>query len=174
MTRTSWLPARQRIAGLAVLLATVTGAAGALGPGGSSPVAGAYVIATLAGLFFPAAITVQVIAGQVLAGCILWGSGQGARSLLLVVPIIASVVATAELLAGVGRLETTPGNDPGDYLRRAGAAAAIGAVAFGAVLLFGELPGPTGLIAIVLASAACAALAILLIAGARDSSPAGS
>ena len=71
-------------------------------------------------------------------------------------------VPAAELLAVVGRMDAPGARDPGADVRRAGVATVVAAVAFGAVALVGRLPGPTGLLAIVLASAACAGLAIVL------------
>jgi hypothetical protein len=63
-----------------------------------------YVVIAATALFFPAAITIQVIGGQMLAGSVLLG--QNAPASLLLLPVIASVVVTAELLAAVGRLDT--------------------------------------------------------------------
>lgn len=164
---TTWRPARQHLAAITLLIATLTGAAGAaLGASGSHVLgAGAYVVAALLALFFPAAIVVQVIAGQVLAASVLLAPDGPAPLLLL--PMVASILATAELLAVVGRLDTPLARDPSDDLRRMGITVLIGGGVFGAVALAGRLPGPTGILAIALASAACVVLAILLVSDAR-------
>lgn len=164
---TTWRPARRRLAAIAVLTSVLTGAAGAaLGLSDSHAyLAGAYVAITVVALFHPAAITGQVIGGQLLAGSVLLGQDGLAR--LWLVPVVASVVATAELLAIVARLDTPLEPDVGDDLRRAEHAAVIGGGVFGAVVLLGGLPGPTGLAAIALAAGACVALAILLARSAR-------
>lgn len=161
---TTWRRARRRTAAAAVLTAILTGAAGvALGASSLHVyIAGAYVVITVAALFFPAAIAVQVIGGQVLVGSVLLGQ-DGLAHLLLLLPVVAGVVATAELLAVVARLDTPLERDPGAGLHRVGLAAAIGGAVFAAVVLLGELPGPTGLVAIVLASGACVMLAVLLV-----------
>jgi hypothetical protein len=165
---TTWRPARQRLAAIAVLTAAITGAAAAaLGATGIFG-AGAYVVIAVAALFSPAAIVVQVIYGQLLAGSVLLA--QDGPAPLLLLPVVVSVVVTAELLALVGRLGTPKGRDPGgDDLHRVGVAAVIGGVVFGAVVLVRGLPGPTGLVAIGVASAALFALAILLVGNARHS-----
>ena len=160
-------PARQRLILIVVFLATLTGAAGAaLGAsGGHAFGAAAYVASALVAVFVPAAIAIQVVGGQVLVGTLLLG--QAGPAPLLLLPLVAAIVVTAELLAVVARLNTPLERDPRDDLRRAAASAAIGAGVFGMVVLAGVLPGPTGLVGIALASAACIALAILLAGRAR-------
>ena len=80
----------------------------------------------------------------------------------MLVPAIAGVVATAELLAVVARLDTQLERDPGDYLSRTAVAALVGGGVFGAVGLLSGIPGPTGLVAVGLASGACVLLATML------------
>ncbi len=159
----TWSPARQRLASLAVLLATLTGAVGTVLDGSSSYVygAGAYVMIAVLALFVPAAIAVQVIAGQVLVGGLLMG--QDGPAALMLVPAFAGVVATAELLTMVAWLDTPLQRDPSDALPRAGLAAVIGGGVFGAVMLVSGLPGPGGLVAVGLASGACVLLATRLV-----------
>jgi hypothetical protein len=162
----SWA-ARQRVAAVAILVAT-TAAAAVAALGGSAwhvSGAGAYITITVLTLFFPAVLTVQVIAGQVIVASVLLGRPGPAPLLLL--PVVASVVATAELLALVGRLNTPVERDPRHDLHRTGSATAIGGGAFAAVVLLGGLPGPTGLLAIAVASAASFALALMLVNDAR-------
>lgn len=159
---TTWWPARRRLAALAVLMAAVTGAAGAaLGASAWHVyVAGAYVLIAVVALFFSGGITAQVIGGQVLAGSLL--SGLDGASALLLLPMVAGVVFTAELLGVVARLDTPLERDPTRDLQGAALATVIGGGVFGAVVLVGDLPGPTGFAAIALASGACGLLAILL------------
>ena len=159
----TWSRARLRLASLAVLLATLTGAVGTVLDGSSSYVygGGAYVMIAVLALFVPAAITVQVIAGQVLVGSLLMGL-EGPTALMLV-PAFAGVVATAELLAMVAWLDTPLQRDPSDALPRSGLAAVIGGGVFGAVMLVSGLPGPGGLVAVGLASGACVVLATRLV-----------
>ncbi len=162
----TWSPARQRLAFLAGLAATLTGAVGAVLDGSSSYVygAGAYVIIVVSALFVPAAIAVQVIAGQILVGSLL--IGQAGTAALMLVPAFAGVVATAELLAMVAWLDAPVQRDPGDALPRAGLAAVIGGAVFAAVMLISGLPGPGGLVAVGLASGACVILAVRLVSNA--------
>ena len=167
----TWWPARQGLAAFAVFAAILTGTFGAAlgGSGGHAFLAGAYVVAAAVALFYPAAIAVQVIGGQVLLGSLLVGS-EGTAPLLLV-PAVAGVVVTAELLAVVARLDTQLERDPGDDLPRAGLAAVIGGAVFGAVVLVSGFPGPIGLVAVGLASGACVVLATLLVSNARPREP---
>jgi hypothetical protein len=159
----TWWPARQRIAGAAVLIAAVTGMA-ASGPGTSVPQqlgGGAYVVFAIAAAIFPPMIAALVILGLVMIGSLMTGPAPPGPLMLL--PLIFSIIATAELLAVAGRLESPIEREPRDDLRRAGLATVIGTAVFGAVALIGTIPGPGGLLAILLASAACIVLAILLM-----------
>lgn len=152
-----WSPARMRFAGLAVAAAIATvGLVLALG-GGRVMGATLYVIVTLAALFFPAAIAVQVGLGQLLVGQLLLGAGS--VDPLLAVPAFVGVVAAAELLAVVAWLDSPLRRQPRDAGNSTVRAAGVGAVVFGTVLLLVGLPGPTGILAVVLASAACGVLA---------------
>lgn len=151
----TWSGDRVRLAAMAMLvgLLTVVVVVGLAAPGALGLLPWAYVGVVALALFFPAMITVQVIVGQVLVGLLLLGaSGVGA---LLLVPAMAGVVATAELLAAVARLDNPVRVESADDVARVGVAAAIGGGAFVAVALVSGLPGPTGLLAVGLASGAC-------------------
>ncbi|MGH7576731.1 MAG: hypothetical protein ACREM1_16610 [Longimicrobiales bacterium] len=159
---------RQNFAAGAVVVATLTGAAAAaLGGSGVHVLgAGAYILIVLAALFFPAAIIAPVIAGQLLAANILL---RGDGHALVLLPVVAGVIATAELISVVTRLHTTPERDPAPDRRRAGVAVLIGGSIFAVVALAGRLPGPTGIMAIAFAAAACLVLALLLAGDTRAS-----
>lgn len=160
--RKPWLGQRG-LAGLAVLSAGLTGAliGGLGGPGYLQLGAISYLLVTGIALITPAAITVQVVWGLALLGNLL--VGPVASNPLLFTPAIAGIIFTAELLAIVARMDTPFHNDPRDDLPRAVVSALIGGAVFGAVSLLSGFTGPTGLIAVVLASGACVLLAYLLI-----------
>lgn len=82
-------------------------------------------------------------------------------SFLTLVPLIASVVATAELLAMVARLSGSRARDAKADFRRAGAATLLGAV-FAVVAFVGSRTGSVGFLPVVLASGACILLATAL------------
>ena len=159
----SWSPARQRLASLAIFSAILTGVVVVVldGSGSYIPGAGAYVIIAALALFVPAAIAGQVIVGQVLIGSLLMA--EGGTDVLVLVPAFASVVVTAELLAMVAWLDTPLQRDPSSALPRVGLAAMIGGSVFGAVMLVSDVPGPGGLVAVGLASGACVVLATRLV-----------
>jgi hypothetical protein len=119
-----------------------------------------YVATVAAAIYSPAWITVQVIGGQIMAASLLLG--PGAMRPVAGIPIIAAVIATAELLAAAARLDTPFARANGGEVRRTTLAAAIGGAVFGAVALAGGVPGPTGLIAVTIASAGCLFLGLLL------------
>lgn len=116
-------------------------------------------------LFSPAAITAQVIGGQLLIGSLLLR--DDAPSAILILLMVISVVATAELLAIAARLANPIERDARGDLRGAALAAAIAGGVFGVMLLVGVLPGPAGLpsgmLAIGVASGACVLLAVVLV-----------
>ena len=158
----TWWPARRRLSLLAIATATMTGVAAVM-LGGSTDLAATYFLVALVALLSPAAIAIQVVAGQVLVGSLLMAGGR--TDPLALVLVFASVVATAELLAEVARMDTPFESDPRGDLRQAGLATVIGGGAFGAVVLVGDVPGPTGVLAVALASGACVVLARLLVRG---------
>ena len=158
----TWWPARKRLSLLAIATATVTGGVAAM-LGGSTDLAAAYVLVTLVALLSPAAIAVQVVVGQVLLGSLLMAGGRADP--LALVPVFASVVATAELLADVARMDTPFESERRGDLHQVGLATVVGGGAFGAVVLVGDVPGPTGVLAVALASGACVVLARLLVRG---------
>ncbi|MGD8279342.1 MAG: hypothetical protein PVH00_14995 [Gemmatimonadota bacterium] len=160
---TVWGPARTRLAISAVLVATGTAALGAVLGGTGNHVVGAvgYIAVTVAALFRPGWITGQVVTGLMMAAGLM--IGPAAASSLRMLPLVAGIIATAELLAAAARLDAPVERVARGELRRAGLAAGLGAVVFAAVLFAGVLPGPSGLLAVGLASAACVVLAILLV-----------
>ena len=163
--------ARNRLIAAALVLAVTTGVV-ALGLGATPNHAwGAlgYVAVVGFAVRAPGAIWAQVLAGQLLAGSLLLGSGE--LSWWVLAPVIASVIATAEVLGVVARLNSVVPRDPTEDLRRAGRATLLGGVTFAAVALAGGLPGPRGLLAVSLASAACVAVAAVLLE--RPARPSG-
>lgn len=154
-----WSPARIRIGALAVASSIVTCALLVGATDGYALFSGVtlYLAVTLVALIYPAAITAQVVLGQLLlAGLLLRG---GEASVLFAAVGIATVLVTAELLAVVARHDTPLDVRSRRAIPRAGTAATIGAAAFGAAVLVDALPGPTGITAVVLAVLACVALA---------------
>lgn len=159
----TWRPARRALAASAILVTALTGALEVWLGGSSWHLFGAYtyVLIAMLGLFSPAAIAVQVVWGQVLIGSLL--VAQDGPYHLLLAPLVAGVIVTAELLAVVARMDTPFDSDPRDDLPRAGTAALIGGGVFGVVLFLSSVPGPRGIVAIVLALGACVVLAALMV-----------
>ena len=154
---------RRRLETGVVAAAILTALPGAMLADSAGPVyaATAYLAGTLLALFNPTALFIQVIAGQVLVGSLLFGSDPPGT--LIPVLMIVAVVGTAELVAMVGRRRVVSGRGQGGELRLATTTAVTGGVVFGAVLLVGALPGPTGLAAVVITSVACGIAAFLLV-----------
>jgi hypothetical protein len=154
-------------AGAAVLVAALTAAAFAVlgATGGFTIGAVLYLLFAVAGLATPAVIPFQVAVGQFAAAGLLLGPARG--SPLLVGLLVVGVIVTAELLAMSTRLAPPVAPRRNGDLRRAGGAAAIGAAAFGVVFVLGALPGPGGLLAVMMAAAACVVLAVQLAGEAR-------
>jgi hypothetical protein len=154
---------RTRLIGAALATAVATGLV-VVSLGASSDHAwgaAGYLAVVGFAVLAPGAIWAQVVAGQLLAGGLLLGP-EGLPWWLLV-PVVASVVATAEILGVVARLDSVVPRAPADDLRRAGWSTLVGGVAFAVVALAGALPGPRGLVAVGVASAACVAVAALLL-----------
>jgi hypothetical protein len=158
---TGWGPARRRLAITAVLTAVATAAFGAALGGTGRHAVGAvgFTAIAVAALFRPVWITGLVVTGQLMA----LGLLAGGAAPFAVLPVVAGVIASAELLAAAARLDSPGERIPVGEFQRAALAAALGAAVFAAVALAAALPGPTGLLAVGLASAACVALAILLV-----------
>jgi hypothetical protein len=166
-----WPVARARVAGLAMFVAVLTATGmGALAAYGWQVLgAVAYVVAAFVALAVPGAIGVGVVGGVALAGSLMLG--PWAVGPLALLPVVAGIVATAELLTLAGRLDTgAPAagekaltRDVGAELRRAGRTTAIAAAAYGVVAVVGAVPGPTGLLAVVAAAVGGAGVAVLLI-----------
>jgi len=159
---TPWWPARRRYAFLALVTGVLTAvlAAALGGPAWRGDLALLYVAIVALAVILPAAVTVQVVTGQLLLATALLGGT--APDVLLLGAAVAGVVATAELLAVVARLDAPMERRPRGDLRRALVAALLGGVAFAAVTLVATMPGPNGLAAVVLASTAVAVLGIAL------------
>ena len=163
----TWRPERQRAAALALAISILTGMLCIrLGEIAWYPYGGAvYVILTGVALVFPAAIAAQVIGGQVLVASLLLGPVR--LPLTISALVLAVVILTAELLATVARMDTPlPWAGRKTPLRTVGASL-LGGVVFVGVMLVGSLPGPTGISAVMISSAACGALAVLLAWKAR-------
>ncbi|MEJ2185950.1 MAG: hypothetical protein P8Z36_08425 [Gemmatimonadota bacterium] len=158
-----WPPARRRVAALAGLVAVLTGTGmAALAAYGWQVLgAAAFVVAAVAGLAAPGAIGVALVGGVALAGSLMMG--PWAVGPLALLPVVAGIVATAELLALVGRLDTPVPRDAGGELRRAGWATLIATAAYGVVAVVGAVPGPTGFLAVVAAAVGGAGVAVLLM-----------
>lgn len=157
--------ARSVVGGLAMGSAVVTaGAAAGFGESAGYLWGGAaYCMITAVAMALPAAIVIQVLAGQLIAGALLLDPGGPGP--LPTMAVVAAVVATSELLGSAARLRTPfeTRTSVAEDVREAGVAASLGALAFVAVLMAGNVGGPSGLLAIALASAACAGLAGLLL-----------
>lgn len=157
---TTWWPQRRRVAKVAMYTATLTGSLSVL-LGATIFDAVLYVAVSLVAVFSPAAIAVQVILGLVLIGGLaLAGDGLGP---LLVLPLLAGVVATAESLGVVAELDLPIERDLEDSLPRVATATGIAVAVFGTVSLIVGIGGPGGWVATLVASGACAALAALLL-----------
>jgi hypothetical protein len=160
-----WSLRRRRCAGAALLTAALTAAAAATLGGFGLFVAAFYVVLATTALFVPGAVTLQVVAGLLMAaGLLLPGAG---RSPLLVLPIVAAVALTAELLGIAWRLAAPGARDVHEDRRRALVATAVAGGVYGVVTAIGGLPGPTGHLAIALSAAACFMVALLFVRGER-------
>jgi hypothetical protein len=160
---TVWPTARRGVAALTVAVASATALAAALagdaiwqmflGP--------AFVLCTVVTLNSPRLVWLPVLAGVGLSWSLL--EGREGTEALVMVPVIAGVVVTAELLAIVDRLEMIVPRDPVPDIARAvfvtATAAALGLV----TLLAGSVDGPGGFAAVALGAAACIVLAVLLL-----------
>lgn len=160
----AWWPARRLAAALAVATALVVALA-AVGQGAAPWYAAVYVAVAVFGLGSPGALPVQVVAGvSMVAGLLVAGASP-----LALAPLVAGVVATAELLAVTARLDAPMERPAGDLLLRAGAHAAAAGALYALVLAVGRLPGPSGLAAVALGSGAALVAALLLVRRRRPS-----
>lgn len=161
---TTWRPPRRLRALLAIMVATLTVGIGAVlrESDGQLCFGLAYVALTTFALFYPPAILAQVIGGQAFAGTFLLASGK--PPLPPIVVMVAAVVATAELLTSVARMDTPiKANTRGDF-RRVVLTATAGGGLFAVATQVGGVPGLHGLLAVSLASAVCILLAGVLAA----------
>jgi hypothetical protein len=161
----AWSPARQRAAAGALLLAVGTAAivAAAGGTAWQGWAAVVYIAAAGIAVTAPPWILAQVVSGQLLAFSILL-TGAGAMA---IVPVIASTIASAELLAGAARMQAAPSSPHSADMRGAVRAALIGAAVCGAVVVAGGFISLSGTVAIAAASAACVLVALVLVRAAR-------
>jgi hypothetical protein len=152
----------RRLAAAAVLTAATTaGASAILGTSANLLLGGAWVLTVIFALFAPAWIAVQTLGGLVVAAKLLLATDGPAP--LLMLPVVAGVVATTELLGAAARFRGPIQRRARGEFRAAARSATIGCAIFVAVVLVGRLDGPAGLLATGLASTACIALAILLV-----------
>jgi len=131
--------------------------------------AAVYVALTLAAVFSPGAITLPVIAGQVLAASLLLQPDGPAP--LLLVPVVASLVLTAELLGLAARLDGPVAPDATPGLPRAVSSAFLAGGSYAAVVGAGAYSGLLGgLVAVSMGAGVCVLLAVLLVrsAGVAD------
>jgi len=158
-----WSPLRLRLALLAVATAVLTSLfmMAVDGPGSIGFGVVGYLVVTAVAIFAPAALTLQVLGGQGLALLLLLGP-EGVDPLVLM-PAIAGVVVTAELLAAVARLDSPVPRELEGTAREVGLAAGLAAGVFGALALVAFLPGISGLLPVAVASAALFALALRMV-----------
>ncbi|MEZ4423587.1 MAG: hypothetical protein R3E98_09265 [Gemmatimonadota bacterium] len=156
-----WGPARVALALLALALGVATARAFHVA-GAPAQLALVYGALVLGAVQVPAAITLQVVAGQVLlAGWVLRSSGPlGPEALLRLGATLFAVVATAELLAAVARLDLPVRRGASGELPRTAFAASLAALCFLLLLPLRRVPGPGGL-----AGVLAAALGFLVLAG---------
>ncbi len=116
-----------------------------------------YLALTAAVLRRPGLLAPQVVAGAWFTGMLLVDpEGIGPLTAL---PIVVGLVATAELLSLTARPEVEGGRP----LARVGRTALGSGGVFGLVALAAGLPGPGGLAAVAVATAACLAAAALVV-----------
>ena len=157
---------RRTVATAAVALGVLTSIA-AVGQGGEPWIALVYAAVVVFALNSPGALAVQSVIGVVMVAALLIGP---AGSPVAIAPLVAAVVATAELLALVARLNSPIPRDVSDLLLRAGASAVLAAAIFLGVSAVAELPGPLGLAATALASGSVLVAALALVRG-RETDP---
>ena len=129
------------LAGLSVVSAGLTGAliGGFGGPGFLQLGAISYLLLTGVAFITPAAIAIQVVWGLALLGHLLVRP-MGSNPFFLI-PAVAGIIFTAELLAIVARMDTPFHNDPRDDFTRAVASALFGGAVFGAVSFLSRFRG---------------------------------
>lgn len=170
--------ARVRLAVAAVMVSALTCAIVVAVDGEGVHRAGVvlYLGVTVAAAFSPPAITAQVIGGQLLVASALFGTesvsspaaaGSTIGKMLLLAPALAGVVATAELLAVVARMEGPLTRHAHGVMRRVGWGAAVGGGVYALVSLASVVPGPTGLLAVTVAAVASFLLANRMAKGAE-------
>ncbi len=158
-----WGRGRQGVAVGALISAVATAGAVAVLTSSSSGVLGAaiYVFVVTVALMVPAAVAAQVLYGQLMIVSLLMRAEP--VGVLLLLPLTAGVIVTAELLAAVAWLDTPIRKEAPQALPDAALSGLVGAGVFGAVAVVGGLPGPTGLGAVALAAGACVVLAGVML-----------
>lgn len=159
---TIWPRGRVGMVVITLVTAAATAALAAwAGDGPGHVLAGAgFVAATVAALESPRVVWLPVLVGVGLSWSLL--EGREGTEALVMVPVIVGVVATAELIAVVARLEMIVRRNPVDDLARVGLLAAVAAVGTLLTLVLGSIEGPGGFAALALAAGACVVLAVLL------------
>ena len=135
---------RPRIRRLALLLAIVT-TLGLVGLASTTLhlfAASAFLVLTLLSINRPALLPVMVVGAQVAAGAVLVElDGTGPWMLL---PLLMSLVASAELIAALARIDGPVPRLPGAAIRRSAHSATLAGSVYAAVLLVGDPPGLGG------------------------------
>jgi hypothetical protein len=159
VVETRWGPQRRRLAA-AALATTAATVSVSIALGGSLQYAAVWCALAITALVFPSWITGHVLGGLAIAASHLLGAAEPPLFLL---PIVAGIIASTELLAATARLDSPVAREPRGEVSRSAVAAAIGATVYGLVAFSSGLPGPPGIAGVGLAAAACLALAIVLV-----------
>lgn len=159
---TLWSAARRQVAAGAFGVAALTGfSAHVIGDETyQSALAGLYVLLAAIAIFNPEALTWKLVLGAVLVG--IGMIDHEGTEMLVMLPVLGGVVATAELLGITARLGMVIERDPAPDLVRLCLVVVLTLASYAAVLLTGELDGPSGLVSTGLAAGACVGLALAL------------
>ena len=155
---TVWPPARQGLVAATLVAGalTATGVVGAGAGGWSTTAAVAFFVAVMWAVADPRSLGAAVVAGALACAAVLIDASD---TVVAVVPLVAGVVATAELAAAAGRVGMVVLRDPVPEVRRVGLAVAIALVTSGSAVAASTLPGPDGLVATAVGAAGAALLA---------------
>jgi hypothetical protein len=155
---TVWPPARQGLVAATLVAGalTATGVVAAGAGGWSTTAAVAFVVTVMWAVADPRSLGAAVVAGALACAAVLIDARD---TVVAVVPLVAGVVATAELAAAAGRVGMVVLRDPVPEVRRVGLAVAIALVTSGSVVAASSLPGPDGLVATAVGAAGAALLA---------------
>ena len=169
---TGWTrPARTVLAlgAVSVAAATAQGLATVAGPTFDTRLPGLYVLSAILAVFVPRAILVQVVLGQAMLAAVLSGPDTG--SWVVFSAALGGVVLTAELLGVAARMAGAVARDTAADVRRVVGATAVAVFVLGSVLLTTRLPGPDGLVGILVAAVALVGVALALVGDARGLRP---